>query len=98
MSIVLTFSAEGFSPSIIHRKLAASPSVASGCDQRQPLPGAVEVGRHHWNLRDQPLGLATLGIHGVVVGDGVVAAERTDAGAEGVHRRAVLGQLRRSAR
>ena len=63
-----------------------------GCDQRQSLAGTVEVGRNDRDLGDEAQGLAALGIHVVVVGGGVVAAQSTHAGADGVHRGAVLRQ------
>ena len=45
------------------------------------------------DLGDQAECLAALGVHGVVIRDGVVAPEGADAGPDGVHRRTVGGQF-----
>lgn len=64
-----------------------------GRDERQPLARAVEIGRNDRNLSDEAQGLAALGIHVVIVGGGVVAAQSTHAGADGVHRGQSFGRL-----
>ena len=73
-------------------KIGSLAQSGIGRDERQPLAGAVEIGRNDRDLGDEAQGLAALGIHVVIVGGGVVAAQSTHAGADGVHRGAVLRQ------
>ena len=75
------------------KKIGCFTQLGVGCHQRQALSGAMEIGRQDRNLGDQSKGLPPLGVHGVVVRRGIVASQGTHAGPQGVHWRAVLGEM-----